>query len=100
MTRQKGCTLVISGVFVLMFIGGSAFNIWQHDYLQAVGFLMLAAANVPSIVAVFRDPPALPALPPDNEPDSNEPAPQSLINHIATMLGFVGVLLVLVAWAI
>lgn len=91
--------------FVVLFAAGSAFNIWQQDYVQAAGFGLLALSNLVPLLLLREQPPQSNALPGallyTNEHDSDQQqatAQEDRLNRLSNGLAFLGIGLVILGW--
>lgn len=72
---------LVNGFFVFIFLAGTVLNVLDQDYLQAVGFALLALANLPTLMHHWTE-------------RASEPG----VLRLANLLSVVGLGLVALRW--
>jgi hypothetical protein len=52
--NRRTLTIALSIFFTTLFLIGGILNLVEADYIQAAGFFLLSASNVPPLLGVFR----------------------------------------------
>lgn len=91
--QGRGCMLAVSLIFCGGFVVASLVYLLRQSYIQAFGFLLLAAANTPELLRLLQSP----RLPMGDEPDEPDPNDER-INRIATATAIVGLAMLGIGW--